>query len=428
MKKCILMSVFTLATFSLIAQSVSINPNNLQIPSVSALPACAAADYGKIVFLTTTNRANVCSGTGWIEVSAGGGGGGSLTLPFSGSISSSTSPFTITNSGGGANSAGINGITGSALAGASGVWGYTVSTTPTGHNYGVYGLNQATNGNGFGVHGRHNGSGVGVFGQSVSGNGVEGVTTTGSGVEGTSTNGGQGVLGISTGNANAIGVAGSISGNLGTAVKGFANGTNSIAGSFENTNASGLGLQTLGKIRFQGNGAGIDKVLVSTDANGTAVWESLIRTDVLKLGAAAFQSHISTNESTMGGQGISMTTAAGSFHANVALPNGAALTDFTIYYIDNDGVAPATGLGLTSFALQKLNHTGNGGSYTNVFAGSGNFINTPASPNMGFFTTSPLSEIIDNNTFFYRLVVTMPASTNLTLVGAAIRYSYTLNN
>lgn len=426
MKKTLFISVFTLVTFSSIAQSVTLSPNNLQIPSVSALPACAAADYGKIVFLTTTNRANVCSGSGWVEVAAGGGG--SLTLPFSGSSSSTTSPFAVTNSGGGANSAGINGITGSALAGASGIWGYTTAPTPSGHNYGVYGLNQSTNGNGFGVHGRHNGSGVGVFGQSVSGNGIEGVAAAGIGVEGTSTNGGLGVVGVSSGNANAIGVAGSITGNLGTAVKGLANGANSIAGSFENNNASGLGLQTLGKIRFQGNGAGIDKVLVSSDASGTAVWESLIRTDVLKLGAAAFQSHISSNESTMGGQGISMTTAAGSFHANVSLPNGAALSDFTIYYIDNDGVAPATGLGLTSFALQKLNHTGNGGSYTNVFAGSGNFVNIPASPNMAFFTTSPLSEVIDNNTFFYRLVVSMPASTNLTLVGAAIRYSYTLNN
>jgi len=79
MKKIIFMSVFTLVVLSSVAQSVSINPNSLQIPSVSALPACAAADYGKIVFLTTTNRANECSGSGWIEVATGCGGVGLLT-------------------------------------------------------------------------------------------------------------------------------------------------------------------------------------------------------------------------------------------------------------------------------------------------------------------------------------------------------------
>lgn len=188
MKKLILMSVFTLATFSLIAQSVSINPNNLQIPSVSALPACAAADYGKIVFLTTTNRANVCSGSGWIEIETGGGGG-SLTLPFNGSGNYSAAGFTVMNTGGGINSAGIQGMTLSAITGASGILGNAFDTAPTGDNAGIRGLNSSTNTRGYGVFGSHAGSGHGVYGLSVTGSGVSGSATGvgGIGVSGTST-------------------------------------------------------------------------------------------------------------------------------------------------------------------------------------------------------------------------------------------------
>lgn len=416
MKKLILMSVFTLATFSLIAQSVSINPNNLQIPSVSALPACAAADYGKIVFLTTTNRANVCSGSGWIEIETGGGGG-SLTLPFNGSGNYSAAGFTVMNTGGGINSAGIQGMTLSAITGASGILGNAFDTAPTGDNAGIRGLNSSTNTRGYGVFGSHAGSGHGVYGLSVTGSGVSGSAT---GV------GGIGVSGTST-QSSAIGVFGNVGGASATGVWGKSTNSTAIGGFFENTAVNGIALQTNGKIKFQGNGAAANKVLVSQDANGNAQWETLTRTEILKLGPAAFHSHISTNESTMGSQGISMTTAAGSFHANVSVPNGASITAIKVYYIDNDGVSPATGLGLTSWSLQKMTNSGSGSVYSNVY--NSTFTNISANSNILFSgIVLPTAEVVNNATTLYRMVVTMPASLNLILVGAEISYTYEVSN
>lgn len=417
MKKCILISVFTLATFSLIAQSVSINPNNLQIPSVSALPACAAADYGKIVFLTTTNRANVCSGSGWIEVDAGGGSGGSLTLPYSSNGSFTTQGFQIINTGGGANSAALQGTAMSSLTDAAGVWGSANTTNPIGNNSGVRGTNYSTNNIGYGVFGSHAGSGHGVYGLSATGSGVSGSAT---GV------GGVGVSGTST-QSSAIGVFGNVGGASATGVWGKSTNSTAIGGFFENTAVNGIALQTNGKIKFQGNGAAANKVLVSQDANGNAQWETLTRTEILKLGPAAFHSHISTNESTMGSQGISMTSATGSFHANVSLPNGASITAIKVYYIDNDGVSPATGLGLTSWSLQKMTNSGSGSVYSNV--SNSTFTNISANSNVLFSgIILPTAEVVNNATTFYRMVVTMPASLNLILVGAEISYNYEVTN
>ncbi len=415
MKKSLFVSVFTLFTFASFAQSVTLSPNNLQIPSVSALPACAAADYGKIVFLTTTNRANVCSGSGWVEVAAGGGGGGSLTLPYSSSGSFSTQGFQIINTGGGANSAALQGTTFSNVSDASGVWGSANSTSPTGFNAGVRGSNSSTNNGGYGVYGTHAGGGYGVYGQAVSGFGVSG----------TATGNGTGVYGTSL-QAGGTGVFGNVTASSGTGVLGRASQANAFGGFFENTSATGVALLTIGKLRFQGNGAAANKVLVSADASGNANWEVLTRTEILKLGPAAFHSSLSTSESTMGSQGISMTTATGSFHANVSVPNGATITAVKVYYIDNDGVSPATGLGLTSWALQKLIHSGSN-SYVPIVGIS--IPNIPASTNIqNVANTLTTPEVINNATTFYRMVVTMPASLNLILVGAEISYTYEVTN
>jgi hypothetical protein len=398
------------------AQFVQTNPNSLSLPQVSALPGCAAADYGKMVFLTTTNKANVCSGSGWVEVSAGGSGGG-LTLPYSGTLSSTTSPFVVTNTGGGSNSAGITGSTTSALAAANGVWGIASNTAPTGANYGVQGFNQSTNTFGYGVYGRHAGGGIGLYGYSA----------TGTGVYGTSGGSGAGISGFSN-QANGTGVYGYATNATAYGVWGKASFTSGIAGYFSHDDGpNGWALVTDGKVQFRNMSGGVDRILVCTDSYGTAVWASSVRNDILKLGPAAFQSHISTNESSIGGQGISMTTAAGSFIADVNLPDGAKITGFTVYYIDNDGAAPNIGLGLSSYALQKMAHTGTG-AYSNITNGSGSFTNTVGSPNITSVTTLPLTENINNATHFYRFVVSMPASVNLVLSGVAINYQYSVLN
>ncbi|WP_435355226.1 hypothetical protein [Emticicia sp. SJ17W-69] len=418
MKKKLLISVFTLIAFSSKAQSITLSPNNLQIPSVSVLPACAAADYGKIVFLTTTNRANVCSGSGWMEVATGGGGGSSLTLPYSGSGTFSTQGFQVINTGGGVGSSAIQGNITSSLTNTSGILGSADATNPSGETIGVKGINSSTNNNGIGVKGTHAGSGYGVYGYSLTGTGVYGFT------QGSSSSG-YGVFGQS-GQVSGVGVHGNVFGTNGTAVWGKADHLTAAGGYFQNT-AGGYGLVIAGKMRYQGNSAGVDKVLVSTDISGTAEWQTLTRNEILKLGPGTFVSHVSSNESTQGSRGVSMTSATGSFHANISLPDAASINELTIYYIDNDGVSPSTGLGLTSYGLQKMSHSGSG-AYTNITGANGTFTNISASTNVLSVTSPPLTEVVNNSVNFYRLVVTMPASTNLILVGAAIKYSYTLNN
>lgn len=416
MKKILLLSTFVLASASLFAQSVTIYPDTLRLPSVTALPGCTVTDYGKVVFLTTTNRANICSGSGWIEI-APVGGGGSLTLPYSGNGSFSATGFSVQNTSTGAGVVAIEGSNASPAANSAGVRALATSSSPTGFNYALYAENFSNNANGYGVYGKHNGGGYGVTGQSVSGYGIFGFGTGGGSV---------GVFGSSN-QISTTGVYGNVTGGSSTGVLGRASQSTSVAGFFENTSATGLAIQTIGKLRFQGNGAAINKVLISADASGNATWETLTRSDILKLGPAAFQSHISANESTMGSQGISMTSATGSFHANVALPHGATITSVKIFYIDNDGTAPANGLGLTSYALQKMVIAG-AGTYTNVTGANGSFTNASASTNILNVATAPLTEVVDNITTFYRLVVAMPSSTNLVLVGAAINYTYDLNN
>lgn len=419
MKKIVLLGCSLLLSAEIYSQSVMINPNNLQIPRVSALPACAAADYGRVVFLTTTNRANVCSGSGWIEVAPSGGGGGSFTLPFNGSGNYSAAGFTVMNTGGGLNSAGIQGMTMSAITGASGILGNAFETAPLGETVGVRGSNSSTNNNGVGVKGTHDGAGYGVFGVSLTGTGVYGYT------QGSSSSG-YGVFG-QAGQTSGVGVFGNAFGTNGVAVWGKADHSTGAGGYFSNSAVGGVALSTSGRLRFQGNGAAVNKVLVSTDISGTAEWKSLTRNEILKLGPAAFHSHISSNESTMGSQGISMTSATGSFHANVSLPDGATITQVRVYYIDNDGVSPATGLGLTGWSLQKMTNSGSGSAYSNV--ANSTFTNISASSSVLFSgLILPTPEVVNNATTFYRVVVTMPSSLNLVLVGAEISYSYTVNN
>lgn len=386
MKKTLFISVFTLVAFSSIAQSVTLSPNNLQIPSVSALPACAAADYGKIVFLTSTNRANVCSGSGWVEVAAGGGGG-SLTLPFNGSGSYSAAGFTVMNTGGGLNSAGIQGMTLSAINGANGVLGNAFETAPSGNTAGVAGINSSLNAKGYGVYGKHDGTGSGVYGTTNIGKGVYGHTAS-----------------------------------SGDAVFGLASNINARAGVFENTVAGGVALRTSGTLRFEGQNAATGRFLRSGDNNGTATWSNITRTEVIKIPAAAFVSHISTNSITHDNQGIVFTgsSGSGSVHAPLTLPNGATITQVLFYYIDGDAT-----LGMTSWAIQKFDHTVVPQAYSNIFSGTIPNVNDP----FGIRTQGVNSTIvIDNTKNFYRLVFAMPFDADLKFLGAEVRYNYEVNN
>ena len=388
MKKIVkLVIVLSLLHSFSFAQSIGLNPESLDLPKVSTLPGCTPSDYGKVVFLTTNNKAHVGSGSGWVVVEPSGGGGGSLTLPYNATGAFSSAGFLIQNTAGGINSAAIQGMANSALNGAYGVLGTAVATSPSGNNAGIGGINNSTNANGSGVYGRHDGGGNGVFGESLIGKGVYGLTSS-----------------------------------SGDAVFGQANNLNARAGVFVNTAQGGIALRTTGALRFEGQNAGAGRFLRSLDNLGTAAWANITRTEILKIPSAGFTSHISSNDVVYDGKGVyfSGTSGTGSLHAPLILPNGATVTNVKFYYIDGDAT-----LGMTAYSFQKMDHTPAGAQYANVSSGSiPNANNALQVSNV----SQNVSEVIDNSTTFYRLVFTMPFDVDLKLIGAEVQYTYQVNN
>jgi sugar lactone lactonase YvrE len=63
----------------LYAQSGTIAPNYITVPSIAALPTCAVPDKGKTVFNSGDNKMYYCDGTAW-QAMSGGAGGGALSL------------------------------------------------------------------------------------------------------------------------------------------------------------------------------------------------------------------------------------------------------------------------------------------------------------------------------------------------------------
>ncbi|MCP9765703.1 hypothetical protein EGI31_22435 [Lacihabitans soyangensis] len=380
-------ALLLMANFGSFAQSVTINPQSLDLPKVTNLPGCAVADYGKVVFLTSNNKAYVCGGSGWVAVETSTGSSGSLTLPYSGSGAFSAGGLSVLNTAGGLNSAGIQGMTMSAINGANGVLGNAFETAPSGNTAGVAGINNSLNANGYGVYGKHDGGGAAVYGTTNIGKGVYGHTAT-----------------------------------SGDAVFGLASNINARAGVFENTVAGGIALRTAGTLRFEGQNAAAGRFLRSGDNLGTASWSNITRTEVIKIPAAAFVAHISTNSITHDNQGIVFTgsSGSGSVHAPLTLPNGATVTQILFYYIDGDAT-----LGMISWAIQKFDHTVLPQAYSNIFSGTIPNVNDPFGiRTQGVNTTL----VIDNTINFYRLVFAMPFDTDLKFLGAEVRYNYQVNN
>jgi hypothetical protein len=180
-----------------------------------------------------------------------------ITLPYSGSVSSSSNAFEINNTGSG------NGLYGGAGAGAG-----VVASNNSGSNPAIYGSN---NGSGAGIWGDTPNSGwTGVYGTGKH-NGVSGdtgsSTSTDSGVWGNNTGAGYGVAGTASA-ANAAGVYGSNSktgavttygvygiatSNLGFGVYGTSNSSNS-SGVYGNSTGSGAGA---GGVQGYGAGYGV---------------------------------------------------------------------------------------------------------------------------------------------------------------------------
>ncbi len=112
--------------------------------------------------------------------------GSTFSLPYSGSLSSSSTLFSVTNTGPGD---GVDGINASTAANATGVLGMLSSTSSGASSAAVRGINSGTGSSGYGVYGTQAGSGSGVFGATTSGRGVDGESTSGIGVFGYSNSG-----------------------------------------------------------------------------------------------------------------------------------------------------------------------------------------------------------------------------------------------
>lgn len=73
--KTILLVLSFVCSISLgFAQSISLDPNSLQLPRVATNPACVVADKGKLIYNTTQNKVLFCNGSVWVDPTSGGAG------------------------------------------------------------------------------------------------------------------------------------------------------------------------------------------------------------------------------------------------------------------------------------------------------------------------------------------------------------------
>jgi hypothetical protein len=201
---------------------------------------------------------------------------GDIVLPFNKTQADAGTLFKITNSGTGAGSTALEGLTNSTAGNANAIIGTVTPTGPGGFSSGVRGINNGTGGLGIGVYGSQAGSGWGVYGTTPSGIGVNGVSNSGLGVSGSSSSS-AGVYGTSsTGNGGLFEVTNPASTadalratTAGTgaswAIRGISSGTNG-AGLFQQTNATNT------SNNLQSNQAGLGRagLFNATNAASTA--------------------------------------------------------------------------------------------------------------------------------------------------------------
>lgn len=71
MKSLIHLVAFVFCSSLVFAQSITLDPNSLQLPRMAANPACAVADKGKMIYNTTQNKVLFCNGSAWIDPTSG---------------------------------------------------------------------------------------------------------------------------------------------------------------------------------------------------------------------------------------------------------------------------------------------------------------------------------------------------------------------
>ncbi|HRG92224.1 MAG TPA: hypothetical protein PLZ10_04705, partial [Chitinophagaceae bacterium] len=230
-----------------------------------------------------------------------------LVLPFNKTQADAGSLFRITNSGTGAGSTALEGVTNSQAGNAFAIIGTVSNSAPGGFSAGVRGINNGAAGLGIGVYGSQNGSGWGVYGTTPTGLGVHGQSTSGFGVYGSSTSG-VGVYGTSsTGNAGRFEITNSANntdalsastngGAASWAIRASSTGSQGagifsytgpaaanalrvltsgtgFAANITSSNATPLALRTQGGLQLTGIGEANNRILTS-DAVGNATWQT----------------------------------------------------------------------------------------------------------------------------------------------------------
>ena len=255
-----------------------------------------------------------------IASSASGGG---LTLPYSGSASSSGVTFEVLNNG-----------TGWAIHGSSPNLGVLGSGTGTGT--GVKG--ESSGGNG--VYGTSTGTGYGVRGDSTNGSGVFGFSTNGYGVLGSGSSG-QGVHGESNtgpgvyGKSNSgYGVEGETSSSV--AVYGISNSADGVVGqSTSRRGVHGTSSSSFGVLGESSSSAGVDGVSDSSDgvrgesSSGEGVHGKSDSQD------GVFGEASAANKSGIYGVNANASGYAGYFNGNVKVNGAFSVTGAKSFAIDH---------------------------------------------------------------------------------------------
>lgn len=297
--------------------------------------AIATPAKGLMVFDTDNNSFWYYNGSAWTAIT-GTGGSGSLSLPYSANVTTNTPSFKIENSGSGdvlylgstgsgatinaystsGNTVSTNSFSGYGVYATS--WTnstiYALSNNPTnttaairanntGGGAGIQASSSADNGiysttsaggkaavrgdaSGTGAYGIYgyaaSATGTGVYGTSVDGIAVAGSSGNNHGIKGsTSSNTGfAGVYGITDGNAGA-GVQGqsysvNTSGVYGASVYGKGvNGNSTYGAALYGSSSTGYGLEINGKVKIAGGNTNpVNGAVLTTDANGNAVWKN----------------------------------------------------------------------------------------------------------------------------------------------------------
>jgi hypothetical protein len=301
---------------------VSATGKGLLVPRMTTANRPAAPANGLLIFNTTINRFEMWDGTSWQPLTTGAGSG--FSLPFIGTVSSTSSAFSVTNTNTGSTIYGIRAASSGQSDFSSGV--FAVNTSATGNGVGVYGRSNSTGGLGvLGFAPSATGNTVGVFSQanSTAGTGVLGQAVASSGttigVRGrTVSTEGVSVLGdalATTGNT--VGVRGVTSSPTGLGVQGISSATTGVTSGVLGQVSSTTGFGVYGtSSATTGNNVGVFGQNASSGGRGvfgfntsatgltTGVWGEVQSTT----GRGVFGSAPAATGVNAGVQGVSSST------------------------------------------------------------------------------------------------------------------------